>query len=169
MENLLGGILLKLNDKFRVGDSIAMGKGMQGKVSEISYLATTLLLEDNSVTNIPNKQFSSGEVTNWSRTEYRLFKTSLTIPISSLPSLPELINKIKSKVESIPEVEKETRSVQVVASGFDELNIVIDVNLHFKATKGIGALKSQVISSIAESVAAVTKGDTESADAGVVA
>jgi small-conductance mechanosensitive channel len=154
MENMLGGILIRFNDKFRVGDSITLGGKTkeQGKVAEITYLATTLLLEDNSEVSVPNKIFTTGEVINWSRTNYRLFKTTVLIPIRNLQSLPTVVNSIRHGLESMPEVEKEARDVKVAATGFDAESIQLSVTLHFNSARGTDALKTQAINIIANCV-----------------
>ena len=76
-ENLVGGLLLKLNDKFRVGEVITIpstkGKGAEeeGEVEEVSYISTSIRRKDNSIVAVPNQVFTAGELINWSRTPFR--------------------------------------------------------------------------------------------------
>ena len=48
----------------------------------MNYIATTIRREDNSVVVVPNQVFSKGEIINWSRTPYRLFKTSVAVKMT---------------------------------------------------------------------------------------
>lgn len=159
MENLLGGLLVKFNDKFRPGDFITIPGSKttdQGRVLEISFLTTTLLLDDNSSTSIPNRTFTAGEIINWSRTKYRLFKTSFTVPLTNLKALPAIIESVRAALIAIPEVEKTYREVVVAASGFDATNIKIDVKLHFRANKGVEELKTEAVTVIANCIKQAT-------------
>ena len=58
-------------------------------VEEVNYIATTIRREDNSVVVVPNQVFSKGEIINWSRTPYRLFKTSVSIKMTDCSMLGE--------------------------------------------------------------------------------
>lgn len=63
MEDLLGGISLKVQDKFRIGETIGIpGMKEDGDIEEIGYLETKILLDDNSIISMPNKVFATGEV-----------------------------------------------------------------------------------------------------------
>ena len=63
----------------------------EGVVEEINYIATTIRREDNSVVVVPNQVFSKGEIINWSRTPYRLFKTSVSVKMSDCNILGEYL------------------------------------------------------------------------------
>lgn len=93
-ENFSGGVLLKLQDKFRVGDYIAVRSagGYEGTVVDITYLNTRIRRSDDSVVTIPNNIFVSGELVNWSRSTYKKFQTTTTIPVSLVSSLPAIVS-----------------------------------------------------------------------------
>ena len=57
---------------------------------------------------------------NWSRTPYRLFKLSLVLPVTTLEVLTKTINKIKSRLQSMSDIEHKERSLLVAATGFKE-------------------------------------------------
>ena len=61
----------------------------EGIVEEVTYIATTIRREDNSVVVVPNQVFSKGEIINWSRTPFRLFKTSVQVKMSDCNILGE--------------------------------------------------------------------------------
>ena len=53
----------------------------------MNYIATTIRREDNSVVVVPNQVFSKGEIINWSRTPYRLFKTTVSVKMTDCSML----------------------------------------------------------------------------------
>ena len=61
----------------------------EGVVEEVNYIATTIRREDNSVVVVPNQVFSKGEIINWSRTPYRLFKTNVAVKMTDCSLLGE--------------------------------------------------------------------------------
>ena len=117
MENFLSGQILRLQDKFRVGEVISVSQYDKGVVEQLSPLDVTLRREDNTVVTVPNTKFNSDEVINLSRTPYRLFKTELELPLSKLQCLPTVVESIHSQLVQIPGVESSERSVFVAASG----------------------------------------------------
>ena len=140
-ENLLGGLLLRLQDKFRLGDSIAVEqKALEGVVESISPLQTRLRKDDNSITTVPNKVFMELEVVNWSRAPYRLFFTTVEISRKQLQELPTVLRKIEEKLMNCSMVENIEREVLVAATGFREENIVISVEVNLKAVPSDKAL-----------------------------
>jgi small-conductance mechanosensitive channel len=69
MENFIGGILLKCQDKFRYLEKISIprqylknsdAKESEGIVQEITFLNTKLRLKDNSLIVVPNSVFIQG-------------------------------------------------------------------------------------------------------------
>ena len=156
-ENIVGGLLLKLQDKFRCGEVItiptsssAPKKGSssseEGTVEAIDYVTTVIRREDNSLVNVPNHVFTHGEIINWSRTPYRLLRLQVTL--DDLLALPGVISALKDKIASIDGVESKQRSVVVSATGFkDAKNVIIEISCHLAASseEEAGDLKTQVV------------------------
>lgn len=152
-ENLLGGLLLRLQDKFRTGDLVALPKlDLEGEVESISKLHTRIRKDDNSLTIVPNKLFMDMELVNWSRTNYRLFNASVEVPRKHVNDLPLVVRRIEEVLTSSPIVETVEREVLVAATGFNRRNIVISVEVNLKAVDGDKALmkaKDSVVQLIA--------------------
>ena len=150
---MIGGVLLKIQDKFRVGDNITIKKGDEGCVVEISYLTTTIRRSDDSFVAIPNHIFAQSELINWSRTPYRKFVTTTTIPTSMSTKLPEIINSIKNKLSELPEIETSNRNLLVSATNFDggKITIKIDAHLIVSNDKEESLIHTKVIGLIASS------------------
>lgn len=135
-ENAIGGLLLKLQDKFRVGDVISLPGGKEGPciVEELNYINTRLRKPDDSLLVVPNHSFTQGEIVNWSRTPYRLFKTSIAVVVPNLQGLKNLVQKIRDKLLEVSDIENKDRDVIVAATGFKDNKVIIDVDLHLRST-----------------------------------
>lgn len=66
--NFVSGIILLFERPFRVGDQITVGE-FTGRVTKIRTRATTILDSDNKEIIIPNKNFITGQLTNWTLTD----------------------------------------------------------------------------------------------------
>jgi len=154
-ENVVGGLLLKLQDKFRVGEVITvpeLGKkggssnksgNEEGTVEELNYVTTTIRRGDNSLVAVPNHVFTHGEIINWSRTPYRLLRTQITLGTDELAALPKAIQGIKESLTQTEGVETKQRSVVVAATGFKDAKILIDVTCHLAAVSEEMAAESK--------------------------
>lgn len=61
--NVANGIIIISSKMFKKGDYIVTG-GVEGKVSDINFLFTTLITNDNKKVTLPNSNILNGEVTN---------------------------------------------------------------------------------------------------------
>lgn len=153
MENLVGGLLLKLQDKFRVGEKISLPSGGNdvGTVEEMQYLSTRIRKDDDSFITVPNAKFIQGEVINWSRTPFRLFKTSINVKEANIALLPTIIKSLLETLKADPGVESKQRDLIVAATGFNAGNIVVEIQARLKGTsdKDISDVKTRVVDKIA--------------------
>lgn len=65
--NFVSGLIILFERPIKVGDRIEVG-GVSGEVRRIGARATMLVTEDNIAVIVPNSQFISERVTNWSHT-----------------------------------------------------------------------------------------------------
>jgi len=63
--NFVSGLIILFERQIRVGDAVTVG-GISGKVSRIQMRATTITDWDRKELIIPNKEFVTGQVINWS-------------------------------------------------------------------------------------------------------
>lgn len=63
--NLIAGVIMLVERSVRVGDFVDMQSGVTGEVREISIRSTRITTNDNIDVLIPNAEFISGRVTNW--------------------------------------------------------------------------------------------------------
>ena len=120
-------------------------------MEEISYTNTLLRRNDNCIAIVPNARLIKEDIINWSRTKYRLFKTSYAVPLTELNSLPKLINDIRNKLSSLTYIEQDQRHIMVSASGFKDGKITIDIEAHFQnlPEELLCTLTSQTVEAIA--------------------
>ncbi|MBW1974240.1 MAG: mechanosensitive ion channel [Deltaproteobacteria bacterium] len=69
--NFVSGLILLFERPIQVGDVIEMG-GIWGEVKKINVRSTVVQTWDNASLIIPNSEFISGRVTNWSFKDMRL-------------------------------------------------------------------------------------------------
>lgn len=63
ISNVANGIIIISNKMFKKGDYIITG-GVEGQVTDINFLFTTLITTDNKKITLPNSNILNGEVTN---------------------------------------------------------------------------------------------------------
>jgi small-conductance mechanosensitive channel len=89
--NFFSGLILLLERPIRIGDRVEIA-GAVGEVREIAARATTLITDDNVAVIVPNSQFISERVINWSRPN-ALTSYVLTFHVAQ-DSDPELVRRL---------------------------------------------------------------------------
>jgi len=77
INNFVSGIIILAERPISLGDRIEVG-GVAGQVEKISLRSTTVITNDNIAMIVPNGEFISSTVTNWS---HRDDKTRFRIPV----------------------------------------------------------------------------------------
>lgn len=160
MENILGGLLLRLQDKFRVNEKITLPNSKEeGFIENIHWLSTKVRRDDDSTITVPNANFIQGEVINWSRTPYRLFRTIITVKENQIRLLPEIIENVRTCLQNDVDIESKDRDLIVAATGFNSGNIIVEISARLKGNNDatIGAIKTRVVDKIASEVDSVFK------------
>jgi len=89
--NFFSGLILLFERPIRIGDRVEIA-GCVGEVTEIAARATTLVTDENVAIIVPNSQFVSERVTNWSRPGHL---TAYIIPFYvSHTSDPEVVRQV---------------------------------------------------------------------------
>lgn len=93
--NFVSGFLLLIERPIKVGDRIEVGP-VTGDVVNIALRATTVVTNDNIAIIVPNSEFVSSRVTNWSYTDRNV---RFNFPIGvSYRSDPELVRQLLLQV-----------------------------------------------------------------------
>lgn len=94
-DNFISGIIILFEKPIKVGDRIVVGD-TEGDVINISVRATTILTNENVSIIVPNSEFISSRVINWSHNDRNI---RFDIPVGvSYKEDPELVKDILLKV-----------------------------------------------------------------------
>ena len=152
-ENLVGGLLLKVQDRFRQGEKISIGNNKEdGWVEEIGIVNTIIRRVDNSRVAVPNNDFVTDLVVNWSRTPFRIFNAHVFIPSEDADALQPIVQAIRRRVATVEGIASpDDRPLLVFASEFKrnewhvdgklDMSIQVDITCH---------MVTQIITKLAE-------------------
>lgn len=93
--NFVGGLVILIERPIKVGDRIEVGE-LNGNVVDISPRATTVLTNDNLAVIVPNSEFVSKQVINWS---HPTRDVRFRVPVGvAYGTDPELVREVLSEV-----------------------------------------------------------------------
>lgn len=124
--NFISGIIVLLERPIKVGDRVQV-EGATGDVVNISLRATTIVTNDNIAVIVPNSEFISSKVINWS---YKNKDVRCNFPISvAYGTDPELVRDVLLEIaENHPGVLKEKKSdVLLDEFGDSSVNFILRV------------------------------------------
>lgn len=67
--NFISGLILLFDRSLKVGDFVELESGVHGEVSDINIRATRITTNDNIEILVPNSEFVSGRVVNWTHND----------------------------------------------------------------------------------------------------
>ena len=107
-DNLISGLTILVEEPIKVGDRVEVGE-VSGDIVNISLRATTIVTNDNISIIVPNSEFISSQVINWSHNN-RIIRFRLPIGVS-YDEDPEIIKKLLLEVaDENPNVQKEPKA-----------------------------------------------------------
>jgi potassium efflux system protein len=74
--NFVSGLILLFERRIRIGDTVTLG-GVTGTVTQINIRATTIVDWENKELIVPNREFVTGQLTNWTLSDTTLRLTVL--------------------------------------------------------------------------------------------
>ena len=90
-DNFISGIIILFEKPIKVGDRIEVGD-VEGDVTNISVRATTVLTNDNISIIVPNSEFISSRVINWSHNDRNVrYRVPLGVSYNEDPKIVEEI------------------------------------------------------------------------------
>jgi small-conductance mechanosensitive channel len=146
--NFVSGIIILFERPIKVGDRIEMGD-ISGDVVNISMRSTTIVTNDNISIIVPNSDFISSKVINWSHTDRNI---RFNIPISvAYKENPETVKKLLLEVVSENKGILKEPKPDVLFKAFGDSSL--DFNLRVWTREYInrpGILKSQIYFAVFE-------------------
>ena len=100
-KNLISGILVLVEKRFKVGDVIIVENVIEGVVEKISFRSTSIRKFDKSLCTIPNFQFAENAVTNISEITHRRINWIIGLEyVSTTEQLLKVKNEIQEFINS---------------------------------------------------------------------
>ncbi|MCO6472755.1 MAG: mechanosensitive ion channel [Melioribacteraceae bacterium] len=107
--NFISGIILLFERPIKVGDRITVND-IQGDVTDITIRATTIRSVDNISIIVPNSEFISGTVINWSHGDLKL-RVNINVGVSYSSDLELVLRSLYEVAEENKDVLKEPKPV----------------------------------------------------------
>ena len=140
--NFFSGLIILLERPIRIGDRVEIA-GAVGEVREIAARATTMVTDENIAIVVPNSQFISERVTNWSRPG-SLTAYAITFHVSHASDIDMVRSVLLAAAAAHPDVLREPApEVEFVEAGLVALRFQLQVwsTSHLKTA---GKLKSDL-------------------------
>ena len=100
--NFVAGIILLFERPIKIGDRISVGE-THGDVHEIKIRSTTIITPDNIAIIVPNSDFVSGRVTNWSYRDPRM-RFHLPVGVAYASDVDQVKQLLLQAARSHPQV-----------------------------------------------------------------
>jgi MscS family membrane protein len=98
--NFFGSVVIFLDRPFQMGDWIEVG-GVEGTVEEVGVRVTTIRTFANSLITMPNAQFTTTAINNWSRMKRRRIKLTIGVTYDANPEqLHQAVQAIRDVIRS---------------------------------------------------------------------
>ncbi len=120
--NFFSGLVILFERHVKVGDIVVLDNGTQGQVTGISIRATTIKTGDNIDIVIPNGEFISGRVTNWTLDDTKIrARLSVTVAYGVDPRVVErlLLQVAYESPHVLADPAPEVRFTEFAASGME--------------------------------------------------
>ena len=99
-KNLISGILVLVEKRFKIGDWISVDGIIEGIVEKIGFRSTTIRKFDKSLAIIPNFQFAENAVVNVSETSNWLISWIITLQYdTTIDQLKTIRNQIEDHIK----------------------------------------------------------------------
>ena len=124
--NFVSGLIILFERPIRIGDAVTVGN-ISGKITRIQMRATTITDWERKELIIPNKEFVTGQVINWSLTD-TILRTLIPIGVAYGSDTQLTYNTLLDIATRHPSVLKDPEpSVRFVAFGDSTLNFELRV------------------------------------------
>ena len=139
--NFISGIILLFEQPIRVGDTVTVN-GMDGTVTRIRMRATTITDWDRKELIIPNKDFITGQILNWTLSDPI---NRLIFPISIAPGADTAIveQKLHEVTTNHPLVLNDPKP-QVVFTGFTDGAITYSVRVFIMGLENLLRVRHEI-------------------------
>lgn len=126
VNNFVSGLIILVERPIKVGDRIEV-TGAQGKIVRISARSTTVNTNDNVDIIVPNSEFISGQVVNWSQAD-NLIRFRIPVGVAYGTDIDLAMRLLEESAEQVPEVlEDPAPSARFLSFGDSALELEVRV------------------------------------------
>jgi small-conductance mechanosensitive channel len=143
ISNLVSGVIILLDKSIKPGDVIEI-EGTFGWINTLRTRYISVITRDRKEILIPNEDFVTNKVINWSFTD-RIVRIKADVGVSYSTDVPEAIRICKEAVNSIPRILK-TPEPSCLMIGFGDSSIDLQIRFWIDdAPKGVSNIRSEVL------------------------
>ncbi len=102
VSNFISGLILLLERPIRVGDIVSVSD-MTGKIDRINIRATTIINGDNQSMIVPNRQFITGNVINWTHKD-KIVRVAINVSVAIGTDADKVTDLLLSIAHADPDV-----------------------------------------------------------------
>ncbi len=103
INNFISGLLMIFGQTLREGDVIEVGQNLTGVVKKINVRSTMVETFDNAVIFVPNAEFLSGRLTNWTRNG-RMVRREISVGVAYGSDIQLVVRLLKEVAREHPKV-----------------------------------------------------------------
>jgi MscS family membrane protein len=128
LENLIGGIMLYLDQPVRIGDFCSFGD-KTGTVEAIGVRTTKIRALDRTLISIPNAALADMQLINWAKCDRMLISATIGLRYETKnDQLRHVLVKFREMLHAHPKIDSET--VRVRFADFGQSSLDIDVRIY---------------------------------------
>jgi small-conductance mechanosensitive channel len=139
--NFVSGLVLLIERPIRVGDRVTVGDTL-GDVVEINMRSTTIRTLTNIAIIIPNSEFTSSQVINWSHGDPRV-RLDLSIGVSYNSDLETVLRSLREVAEENNEVLKDP-GPEINFTGFGDSSWDLELRAWLESPKNYQKVRSDL-------------------------
>ncbi len=127
LENLIGGIILYIDQPVRVGDFCSFGD-KSGTIEAIGVRSTKIRALDRTIITVPNATLADMQLINYARCDRMLIQTSLGLRYeTSAEQLRFVLVKIREMLHAHPKIDADTVRVRFAGYGASSQDVAIRI------------------------------------------
>jgi len=125
--NFVSGVILIFDKPFRVGDFVELAD-KKGRVQDIGIRSSTLLTQEGAEVIIPNGDFLSGRLVNWTLSK-SYSQSGITVSVNSNSDMTKVFQLIEEETRNLQYVKKEM-PVEILYSKVSTDSIELRINCY---------------------------------------
>ena len=144
LENLIGGIILYLDQPVRVGDFCSFDD-KTGTIESIGVRSTKLRALDRTVVTVPNAMLADMQLINWAKCDQMLITTTIGLRYETdSDQLRYVLVKFREMLHAHPKIDRDTVRVRFEGYGASSLDIVVRVYALTREWNEFNAIREDV-------------------------